>query len=263
MQKTIFFIDSKKECIFAFQRDSIMQAFIPAAGLGTRLFPFTEHRPKALVEVDGVPLLKIAIDNLTRQGISRIVVNVYHFADMICDYITNRSWNAEVIISDERNQLLDTGGGLKKAASLFSNTEPILIHNVDVLSRIQFSDLYQNHKSENNFVTLAVCKRSTSRYLLFNQVRQLIGWSNQKSGEIKWVFSEDPQFEQLAFSGIAVVEPQTLELMPPCDRPYPIVPVYLDIAKNHRISYFQHRPQDWLDVGTPDRLLQAQQWFHS
>ena len=144
-----------------------MQAFIPAAGLGTRLLTLTEHRPKALVEVGGVPLLKIAIDNLVRQGVTRIVVNVHHFADMLIDYLQSYDWGTEVLVSNEKDKLLDTGGGLKKAAPLFNRDEPILIHNVDILSRINFRDLVELHQQDGNFVTLAVSVRDTSRFLLF------------------------------------------------------------------------------------------------
>ena len=164
-----------------------MQAFIPAAGLGTRLLTLTEHRPKALVEVGGVPLLKIAIDNLVRQGVTRIVVNVHHFADMLIDYLQSYDWGTEVLVSNEKDKLLDTGGGLKKAAPLFKRDEPILIHNVDILSRINFRDLVELHQQDGNFVTLAVSVRDTSRFLLFADNGLLVGWNNRTTGEIKWV----------------------------------------------------------------------------
>ncbi len=153
-----------------------MQAFIPAAGLGTRLLTLTEHRPKALVEVGGVPLLEIAIDNLARQGVTRIVVNVHHFADMVIDYLQIHDWGTEVLVSNEKDKLLDTGGGLKKAAPLFHRDEPILIHNVDILSRINFHDLVELHQQDGNFVTLAVSVRDTSRFLLFADNGLLVGW---------------------------------------------------------------------------------------
>ena len=116
-----------------------MQAFLLAAGLGTRLRPLTDRKPKALVEVQGIPLLKINLDNLVRQGATRIVVNVHHYAGQIIDFLQRNSWNAEVLVSDERDLLLDTGGGLKKAARLFVPDEPIVVHNVDILSHIDLS----------------------------------------------------------------------------------------------------------------------------
>ena len=238
-----------------------MQAFIPAAGLGTRLLPRTEHRPKALVEVGGVPLLKIAIDNLVRQGVTRIVVNVHHFADMLIDYLQSYDWGTEVLVSNEKDKLLDTGGGLKKAAPLFKRDEPILIHNVDILSRINFRDLVELHQQEGNFVTLAVSVRDTSRFLLFADNGLLVGWNNRSTGETKWVDELVAKNRALAFSGIAVLEPGVLDVLPPCEIPYPIVPAYLNIAKEHRISYFIHSSSDWMDVGTPQSLNKAQSWF--
>lgn len=238
-----------------------MQAFIPAAGLGTRLLPLTEHRPKALVEVGGVPLLKIAIDNLARQGATRIVVNVHHFADMVIDYLQSHDWGTEVLVSNEKDKLLDTGGGLKKAALLFNRDEPILIHNVDILSRINFHDLVELHQQEDNFVTLAVSVRDTSRFLLFADNGLLVGWNNRSTGETKWVDELVAKNRALAFSGIAVLDPGVLEVLPPCEIPYPIVPAYLNIAKEHRISCFIHSSSDWMDVGTPQSLNKAQSWF--
>lgn len=238
-----------------------MQAFIPAAGLGTRLLPLTEHRPKALVEVGGVPLLKIAIDNLARQGATRIVVNVHHFADMVIDYLQSHDWGTEVLVSNEKDKLLDTGGGLKKAAPLFKRDEPILIHNVDILSRINFRDLVELHQQDGNFVTLAVSVRDTSRFLLFADNGLLVGWNNRSTGETKWVDELVAKNRALAFSGIAVLEPGVLDVLPPCEIPYPIVPAYLNIAKEHRISYFIHSSSDWMDVGTPQSLNKAQSWF--
>ena len=238
----------------------IMQAFLLAAGLGTRLRPLTDSRPKALVEVNGIPLLKINIDNLIRQGVSRIVVNTHHFSEMVVNYIKERSWDAEILISDESDMLLDTGGGLKHASPLFRKDEPILIHNVDILSHIRVSDVLSQHSHSMNLATLAVSRRETSRYLLFDEQKQLAGWQNHTTGETKWVDMPTEQVESMAFSGIAMVEPQLLELLPEADHPYPIVPSYLDISKNHRISYFLHRKEDWLDVGKPETLKQAQQW---
>ena len=238
-----------------------MQAFIPAAGWGTRLLTLTEHRPKALVEVGGVPLLKIAIDNLVRQGVTRIVVNVHHFADMLIDYLQSYDWGTEVLVSNEKDKLLDTGGGLKKAAPLFKRDEPILIHNVDILSRINFRDLVELHQQDGNFVTLAVSVRDTSRFLLFADNGLLVGWNNRSTGEIKWVGEPITKYRALAFSGIAVLDPGVLEVLPPCEIPYSIVPAYLNIAKEHRISYFIHSSSDWMDVGTPQSLNKAQSWF--
>ena len=206
-------------------------------------------------------MLKIAIDNLARQGVTRIVINVHHFADMLIDYLQSHDWGVEVLVSNEKDKLLDTGGGLKKAAPLFKRDEPILIHNVDILSRINFHDLVELHQQEGNFVTLAVSIRDTSRFLLFADNGLLVGWNNRSTGETKWVDELVAKNRALAFSGIAVLEPGVLDVLPPCEIPYPIVPAYLNIAKEHRISYFIHSSSDWMDVGTPQSLKKAQSWF--
>lgn len=245
------------------QLDSIahlMQAFLLAAGLGTRLRPLTNNCPKALVDVNGIPLIKIAIDNLIRQGATRIVVNIHHFADLLANYIHSHPWEAEILISDESSLLLDTGGGLKKAAPLFVPNEPIIIHNVDILSHINLSELLSQHNDSMNIATLATCQRETSRQLLFNEQKQLVGWTNGNTGEFKWAHGPIDKYKSMAFSGIAIVESQLLNLLPNADHPYPIIPAYLELAKNHRISYFEHNQSDWLDVGKPETLKQAQTW---
>ena len=237
-----------------------MQAFIPAAGLGTRLKPLTDHRPKALVEVQGKTLLEIAITNLIRQGATRIVINIHHFADMMRDYISSHSWDAEVLISDERDQLLDTGGGLKKAEHLFLKNEPIIIHNVDVLSHLDLASIIAEHNDSMSIATLCVSKRETSRYLLFDEDKELKGWTNTKTGELLWVDNPIQNTNNLAFSGISIIEPSILEMLPEPDKPYPIIPCYLRIAKDHRINAFIHQKEDWIDVGKPETITQAQKW---
>lgn len=237
-----------------------MQAFILAAGLGTRLKPLTDQRPKALVEVQGTPLLKLTIDKLAKSGISQIVVNVHHFGDMVIDYIQQNKWAVPVHISDERDLLLDTGGGLKHATHLFNTNEPILVHNVDILAHIDTNILLRQHTDSMSLATLVVSQRKTSRYLLFDQQNQLGGWCNTKTNEFKWTNKPLTNYQQLAFDGIALIQPELLDLLPSDDTPYPIIPSYLDIAKHHGINYFMLDKEDWLDVGKPETLAQAQQW---
>ena len=145
-----------------------MEGFILAAGLGTRLRPLTNDRPKALVEVNGVTLLELAIRRLEDAGIRHIVINVHHFADKVIDFVGRRRWQSVLDISDERNLLLDTGGGLRYAAPLFSGNENILIHNVDILSDINLREVEQKHQDESNLVTLCVSRRTTKRLLEFS-----------------------------------------------------------------------------------------------
>ena len=241
------------------QKCITMEALLLAAGLGTRLRPLTNDRPKALVELNGHTLLEYAIQNLTRQGITHIVVNVHYFASKMIDYLSSNSWDIPISISNEEDLLLDTGGGLKKAATLFSGTEPILIHNVDILSHIQFSEMLEFHRQSHSIATLAVSERTTSRQLLFDDHLQLIGWYNKASETYLWTDEQKEQKSnrQMAFSGIAIIEPKLTQLLPESDHPYPIIPEYLKIAARHKIDCFIHPAQDWLDVGKPETLEQA------
>ena len=160
---------------FIFGNPNDMEGFILAAGLGTRLRPLTNDRPKALVEIDGVALLEMAIHRLEEAGIGHIVVNVHHFGEKVIDFIASHRWQARIDISDERPLLLDTGGGLKKAAPLFSGKENVLVHNVDILSEIDLRDVERRHREEGNLATLCVSLRDTKRLLLFDETGRLAG----------------------------------------------------------------------------------------
>ena len=238
-----------------------MEAFLLAAGLGTRLRPLTNDRPKALVEVSGKTLLEINLNNLIQQGATRIVVNVHHFADKVIEFIKQRSWEAEILVSDEREMLLDTGGGLKKASTLLSGKEPVLIHNVDILSRLNFAELVRQQVRTKAIATLAVSPRETSRMLLFDEEGALVGWHNRNKEEYIWSRSEEIFSSELAFSGIALIQPQILEMLPPATNPYPIIPAYLDIAREHLIDHYSHSPSHWLDVGKPETLAKAYEYL--
>lgn len=224
-----------------------MEGFILAAGLGTRLRPLTETRPKALVEVDGRTLLDICIHRLADAGISRVVINVHHFGDMIINYLRQHEWPCEVVVSDERTLLLDTGGALRHAASLFSGDEPILVHNVDVLSHINLQQLESHHCKEGNLATLCVSRRDTKRRLLFDDNGRLV--RRAAEGE-----------KGLAFSGISMVSPALFPLLPEADHPYPIIDEYIRLTAGHRIGCFIHPAEDWLDVGKHETLDKAQLW---
>lgn len=222
-----------------------MEGFILAAGLGTRLRPLTNDRPKALVEINGVTLLEHTIHRLENAGIGHIVINVHHFADKVIDFIQRHTWQARIDISDERALLLDTGGGLKHAAPLFSGRENILIHNVDILSDIDLHDVERHHKAEGNLVTLCVSRRHTKRLLAFDNDGRLVGRAE----------------EGLAFSGISVVSPALFTLLPEANHPYPVIDEYIRLAhEGHRIGSYLHSADGWLDVGKPETLQQAQAW---
>ena len=225
-----------------------MEGFILAAGLGTRLRPLTDDKPKALVEVNGVTLLEHTILRLEEAGIRHIVVNVHHFADKVIDFIHSRPWQATLDISDERPLLLDTGGALRHAAPLFSGHENILVHNVDILSDLDLRRVENRHSSQGNLATLCVSDRPTARKLLFDADGLLVGRAE----------------EGLAFSGISVVSPDLFPLLPEADHPYPVIDQYIRLsAAGRRIGSYLHAPDGWLDVGKPDTLEKAQQWYRS
>lgn len=232
-----------------------MEGFILAAGLGTRLRPLTDDRPKALVEVGGEPLLALAIRRLASAGASRIVVNVHHFADMVEEYLASHAWPCPVSISDERALLLDTGGALKHAEPHFSGRDDILIHNVDVLSTIDLSALLGQHASQRNLATLCCSRRDTKRLLDFGPDGSLLG----RTGSTQI----NRNSSALAFSGIALVSPALLPLLPVADHPYSIIDMYIELASSHPVRSFVHPADQWLDVGRPETLEKAQQWYPS
>ncbi len=221
-----------------------MEGFVLAAGLGTRLRPLTDDRPKALVEVGGKTLLQHTIEKLQASGINHIVVNVHHFADNVVSFLRSRQWQCTIDISDERNLLLDTGGGLKHAAPLFSGKENVLVHNVDILSDIDLCDVEAQHKRDGNLVTLCVSQRPTKRLLEFDTDGLLVGRAERG----------------LAFSGVSVVSPALFALLPEADHPYPVIDEYIRLSRSHRIGCYRHSPDHWLDVGKPETLEQARQW---
>ena len=229
-----------------------MEGFILAAGLGTRLRPLTDDRPKALVEVQGRTLLEICIDRFAAAGIRHVVVNVHHFGDMVIDYLHSRQWPCDVTVSDERAMLLDTGGALRRAMPLFSGCEPVVVHNVDVLSRIDLQQLERAHHEQGNIATLCVSRRTTQRLLAFTPEGRLMGREGESLSE---------PHEALAFSGITMVSPMLFHLLPEADHPYPIIDEYIRLSTaGEHIGMFQHKAADWLDVGKPQTLEQAQTW---
>ena len=238
----------------------LMEAFVLAAGLGTRLRPLTNDRPKALVEVDGRSLLEINLHKIIQLGASRIVVNVHHFGNKVIDFVNSRKWDCEIVVSDERGLLLDTGGGLKKAQQLFKGDGPILIHNVDILSRIDLADMIRRHAASGDLATLAVSDRKTSRYLLFDNNSKLVGWHNTGTDEHLWAGEPREEYKPLAFSGIAVISPKLANLLPEADRPYSIIPEYIKIARDHPIGNYEHSSSDWIDVGRPETLAKSTQF---
>jgi NDP-sugar pyrophosphorylase family protein len=231
-----------------------MKAMIFAAGLGTRLQNETSVKPKALVEIGGKTLLQRAIEKLKVEGINEIVVNVHHFAELMISYLKNHDFGIPVHISDETEKLLDTGGGLKKAAGFFTESEPVLVYNVDIISNMEISGLVSEHLKTGALVTLVVRKRETQRYYKFDDEKRLVGWINRKTGETK--ISNAVHFDnatEMAYSGIHIFNPKIFSLMPETDR-FSVTDFYLELAKTHQIMGFYDDSDLWMDVGKPEQL---------
>ncbi len=234
-----------------------MKAFILAAGLGTRLAPFTLERPKALVELNGITLLERAIRKVNELEVSEIVINVHHFGDQILEFLKSKqNFNLPLTLSDERDQLLDTGGALLKAKELLGSKEPFLLYNVDVLSTIDLKSLSVFHLEKGGLATLAVRERPTDRYLLFDQNMMLSGWKNQKTGEVK-ISRPFDQPKNFAFSGIQIIEPGLLSLITETGK-FSIIDLYLRLAKSEAIYGYQDTSETWMDLGKPDQLIAAE-----
>ena len=247
---------------------------ILAAGLGTRLKPLTDTMPKALVPVGGKPLLDIQIEKLQQAGYDRFVVNVHHFAQQIVDHVNERK--EKILISDETSELLETGGGLKKAQGLFRDDEPILIHNVDILDNVDYEWFRRQHQDDEDAVLL-VSRRKTKRYLLFDSAMRLMGWKNIETGEVKspfpWLREAEITIDDnlqvtlhtsklyaFAFSGIHSFSPRLFPLMDRFPDRFPIIDFYLSVCHRSRIVGLVKNDLKVLDVGKLDSLEQAEQF---
>jgi len=234
-----------------------MKAMIFAAGLGTRLKPYTETMPKALVPVSGVPMLEIMIKHLQKNGINDILINVHHFAGQVIEFLSlNNNFDANITISNEADLLLDTGGGLKKASWFFNDQQPFLVQNVDVISDVNYRDMLDFHNRNGALATLAICKRETSRYFLFDENMQLCGWENTKTSEIKMARPGIQNLTRFAFSGIHIIDPAIFSSMHKVGK-FSIVDTYLELAANQKIIGFQHNPENWVDMGKPEEIVKA------
>lgn len=236
-----------------------MIAMIFAAGLGTRFKPWTDKHPKALAVVNGKTLLQRNIEYLQQYDIRDVVVNVHHFPDQIIDAIEkSNGWGSTITISDESDELLETGGGLLKAKNLiFKDT--LLLLNVDILTEINLKHFLTHHQQENSLITVAVSQRETSRYLLFNKYNRMIGWRNKKTGEEKIVIQAKDIFEK-AYSGLAMVQPETLDLITQRGK-FSLIDLYLSLAPQHKIAAYDHTGERIIDVGKPESVAAAEQMF--
>ena len=244
-----------------------MKALIFAAGLGTRLRPLTNDRPKAMVEIAGKPLLQHVIERVAAAGFDDITINIHHFGQTIIDFLEQKSnFGLDIHISDERSLLLDTGGGILKARQWLDGDEPFLVHNTDIISTLDLRAFYDYHVQHDAMSTILVKERKTQRYLLFDENDRMCGWTNKATGEIKPDAEKlvGKQLNELAFGGLHVISPS---IFPHLERfrraqgdKFSIIPFYIDECKHHLIhGYHPVTDYQWLDVGKPETLAQAQQ----
>lgn len=251
------------EKIFTKAQKSVAKAMILAAGVGSRLKPWTDFHPKALAVVNGKTLLQRNIEYLQQYRIREVVVNVHHFAKQIINLINeNNGWGSRIVISDESNQLLETGGGLLNAASFLQNANPILLMNVDILSDLNLEAMIGYHQEKKPLATLATTNRQTSRYFLFDEGNNLCGWRNTTTGEEKAAQPLKGGETQKAFSGIHIIESKIFSLIKQCGK-FSMVDVYLDLMKTQTIKSFDHSDTRFIDVGKPESIAKAEIIFAS
>jgi len=233
-----------------------------AAGLGTRLKPLTDSIPKALLPIGGKPLLEHIILKLKAAGFNEIIVNIHHFPELILDFLkSNNNFDIRIEVSDERDSLLDTGGGIMNARWFFDDGKPFLVHNVDILSNLDVRKLYDEHINTGSMATLVVSKRDTFRYLLFDTDKRLCGWINEKTGETKPTrFDDISGFNKLAFAGIQVLSPSIFELMDKSKPVFPVMDFYLSIARGQIIKGFTPVDFQMMDVGKLNVLDEAERF---
>jgi len=231
-----------------------------AAGLGTRLRPLTNNIPKALVPLNGITLLELAVRRLKYYGFNELIINVHHFGDKIIDFLAkNNNFDIEIQVSNEENELLDTGGGLKKASWFFHN-DPFLIVNADIVTSLNLAKIVEFHCENSFLVTLAVQSRDSSRQIMFNEEYLLSGWKNHQTGE-EIISRPSKKTEYFSFSGIHVVNPEIFKLMP-AEEKFPIMPFYLKISSNNPIGAYNHSDDIWKDVGKLNAIEKTEEILH-
>jgi NDP-sugar pyrophosphorylase family protein len=236
-----------------------MKAMILAAGLGTRLKPFTDKHPKALAIVNGKTLLQRNIEYLSSFGFTDIIVNVHHFAEQVINTLKhNNGFGAAITISNEEDKVLETGGGLLKAKDFFDE-KPFALMNVDVLTNLDLLVMMKQHKQLKGVATLAVTSRITTRYFLFNDEGLLCGWKNIKTNEQK-MSREESIYREKAFSGVHIISPELFKMIPFKGK-FSLVDVYLYVAKSEDLYAFDHSGEKFIDVGKPESIAKAEQLF--
>ncbi|MFM7670983.1 MAG: sugar phosphate nucleotidyltransferase [Bacteroidota bacterium] len=241
-----------------------MKAMIFSAGLGTRFKPWTDHHPKALAPVHGKSLLQRNVEYLQAYNIKEVVVNVHHFADQIEIAIEQaQGWGSYIQISDERNDVLETGGGLLKAESLLRNQDPFLTCNVDILTDLDISELLEFHRSHKPLISFGVSDRPSGRQFLFNRSYQLCGWKNNTTGEVRMSRNET-EWMPRSYSCVAIFEPIVFDLMRSYgfSGKFSLTDVYLRLATEHTILGYDHSGDRFIDVGKPEAVKTAEELFN-
>ena len=236
-----------------------MRAMLLAAGLGTRLKPFTDLHPKALAMVNGKTLLQRNIEYLSGYGVTDIIINVHHFSGQVKKFISENNSGVNITISDESSEVLETGGGLLKAKWFFTGEAPFILMNVDILADLDIRGMLESHFQSNALASLAVTSRVSSRYLLFDEANTLCGWRNVKTGEER-ISRESSIYIEKAFSGIHIISPMIfskVELM----GKFSMIDLYLQLAGKHSIIGFDHSSSKFIDVGTIEKIAVAEKLF--
>ena len=249
-------------------------AMILAAGLGTRLKALTQDKPKALVPLNGTPLLQHCIENLIANGFHHIVINVHHFGEQIIDFVESHQFDADIEISDERDLLMDTGGGIVKATPLFKDSKAVLVHNVDIISNVNLGEMSQQFLASGDDAWLLTQDRETNRKLLFDDENLLVGWMNKAEQQYKWVHdantalrpfdklrAQGPSLKEMAFSGLHLFRSDLFAGFE-C-KPQSVIDLYLNLAKNNRIISKPIQPDYWFDLGKPEQLKAAESYLNN
>ncbi len=246
-------------------------AMILAAGLGTRLKALTQDKPKALVTLNGKPLLQHCFENLIANGFHHIVINVHHFGEQIIDFVGCHQFDADIEISDERDLLMDTGGGIVKATPLFKDSKAVLVHNVDIISNVNLGEMSQQFLASGDDAWLLTQDRETNRKLLFDDENLLIGWTNKAEAQFKWVDESSTalrqaqgpgpyNYKEMAFSGLHFFRNDLFAEFE--EKPQSVIDLYLNLAKNNRIISKTIQPDFWFDLGKPEQLKTAENYLN-
>ncbi len=237
-----------------------MKAMIFAAGLGTRFKPWTDSHPKALAVVNSKSLLQRNVEYLQKYGIMDVIVNVHHFADQIITAVEeNNGWGSNIIISDEREEVLETGGGLLKAKSLLYSEEPFITLNADILTNLSISKLLLFHQQQNALISLGITNRQASRNFLFDDNHRLCGWENTVTKEQKVVI-ENKVLHPMGYSCVAIFNPDIFDLIPQQGK-FSLTETYLSLASQHLIAGYDHSGDKFIDVGKPESVSIAEEMF--